>query len=547
MRRLVWIAGLLFSGPMWPATGLAQDVDVRIYSDAPGGGALVAADFDFSAPNPISESFCVGGTCLFATTDPGFRTPPMDRPGESLFALDAGTVVLLEIVAIHESASVKVGANVIDAPGESASLGTATGVHLHPEFQVVLPEGTTGQFPVSFQVTGTGYGESPVYDLVLSNEPAPSPNPSPRPTPSPSPIPSPSPGPSRTPTPSSTPASTPTPMPTGAPAIDAYLLYKAKPSKLDTDPTNHQFPKRYNVNLDDVMLPNAPAAEHPDDPENYTVKLASGLANPISLDAGPVEEASRHYLRYAIKESKEGVGAPDAKGRFPKAVRAPRRLVEVENRFGTLFVESGRATALLLPAGASELGIPSPVGDETHYLCYSARSSRLPSDQAPDVKSNGKGRFRSDLQVFASDAFEDCAVEPGGAPSFAGTSVAGSCLVDLKKPRLLCMPAAKSAVEPPRDTTALIEESFPSNPAQSLLCYGAKLARKIRSVEAARLGDVAVGEKVEQSEHVARKAKDGAAVRTQPGNGFPAPAALDTKVVEALCLPTTVLSTSPLE
>ena len=144
MRRLAWIVGVLCSGPLWPATGLAQDVDVRIYSDAGGGGSLVAADFDFSAPNPISESFCVGGTCLFSTTDPGFRTPPTDRPGESLFALDAGTAVFLEIVAIHEAASVKVGANVIDAAGESASLGTATGVHLHPEFQVVLSAGTTG-------------------------------------------------------------------------------------------------------------------------------------------------------------------------------------------------------------------------------------------------------------------------------------------------------------------------------------------------------------------------------------------------------------------
>ena len=523
MRGLVWILWLLLTGPLWPASGLAQDIDVFIYSDLDGGGALVGSGFDFSAPNPIFQNFCIQGTCLFATTDPGFRTPDVDSPGDSLFAVQTGTPVRLEIVAIHDAVSVKVGSTILDAVGESASLGVANGVHLHPEFQVVIPAGETGQFPFSFKLTGAGYGESPAYELVLSNEPTPTP------------------GPTATPTP------IPTPSPTLTAEVDAYLLYKAKPSKLDLDPTNHKFPKDYNLNLDDTMLPNDPADEHPDDPENYTVKHASGLGNPASLDAGPVVASDLHYLRYALKESKEGTGAPDERGRFPKATKAPSRRVEVENRFGTLFVETGGAAALLLPAGASESAVPAGIGDHIHYLCYSARSSKLPSEQAPEVKATNKGRFRKDLQAFARDMFADCALEPGGGASFPGTSVEGACLVDMKKPSLLCMPASKSAVEPPRLTSAVIDTSDASNAEEALLCYGVKLARKVRNAETAVLGELAVDERLEKFTHQARTAKEGTAVRTTPSNGFPAPAAIDTKTLDSLCLPTDILSVSIVE
>ena len=517
MRWLRSFLVCLWSGLLSPGLGLAQDIDAFIYSDQPGGGALVSSGYDFSVPNPIFLSFCAGGVCLYTTSDPGFRTPDVDQPGDSLFTLAGGTDVRFEIVAIDEAASVQVGGVILDAPGESASLGSATAVHIHPLFQAVVPGGETGQYPIAFKFTGAGYGDSPTYELLLSNEPAPSPSPAP----------------------------SPTATPNGA--VDTYLLYKVKPSRLDLEPDNHRFPRDFNVNLDDVLLANEPEDDHPDDPENYTVKSAGGLLNPAMVDGEAVAAADVHYLRYGLKESKEGVGPVDSGGNFPKAVKAPGRLVEVENRLGTLFVETGSVAALLLPAGSSALGVPTPVGDQTHYVCHKAKASKQPSEQAPDGEGKGKGSFRKDLQVFAKDVFDDCADWPEGGVSFPGTSVEGTCLLDLKPPRLFCSPAAKSAVEPPRVTTAVVDESLPSNVSQSLLCYGAKVASKVRSQDAAALSGAALDEKVVQAKHVQRSQKAGTAVQIEPSNGFPSPVAVDTKALELVCLPTDVWSSTNLE
>lgn len=112
---------------------------------------------------------------------------------------------------------------------------------------------------------------------------------------------------------------------------------------------------------------------------------------------------------------------------------------------------------------------------------------------------------------------------------------------------MLCSPVAKSAVEPPRVTTAVLDESFPSNETETLLCYGAKVASKVRSVDAAALAGLVVDEKVAQAKHVARSEKAGTAVQTAPSNGFPSPTVVDTKAVELVCLPTDVLSSTNLE
>lgn len=512
--KLSLVAFALCSAMAEPAR--AQHEDIVIYSTSDGGGSLVGQPAPGVNPVFKNEALCFPSACLFATTDPGIRTP--DTPEGGLFPVAGGTEVSLEVVALDAAVTVNVGSTTLDAPGESASLGSATSLHIHPLYQIVVPESEVGQYAFSFRFTAAGHSPSATYDMVLSNEPEPTPTPSPSPSPTATPV----------------------------SAVEAYLLYKAKPSKLAQDPDNHRFPKDFNVSLDDVLLENDPAAEHPDDPENYTVKSAGGLLNPASVDGEPVAAPDVHYLRYALKESKEGVGPVDSRGKFPKAVKAPARLFEVENRLGTLFVETRKASGLLLPAGSSELGVPGPVGDQTHYVCHKAKASKLPSQQAPD-NGNGKGTFRKDLQVFAKDVFDDCADTPGGAASFPGTSVEGACLLDLKSPRLLCAPVAKSAVEPPRVTTAVLDASFPSNVDQTLLCYAVKLGSKVRSDAAAALSGVPLNQKVPQAKHVQRSQKAGGAVHTAPSNGFPSPVAVDTKALELLCLPTDVLSSTNLD
>ena len=58
--------------------------------------------------------------------------------------------------------------------------------------------------------------------------------------------------------------------------------------------------------------------------------------------------------------------------------------VEVTNQFGSLFVETGKVTALWVPTGLEEEpGIATDPGDATHFICYRAKTSKIPSDQAP--------------------------------------------------------------------------------------------------------------------------------------------------------------------
>lgn len=501
----------------------AQDVDVRIYSTADGGGSLVAADYSFAETTPIfrNPGLCFPNACLYSTTDPGFRTPSDDRPGEGLFALNTRTQVSLEVVAMAAGIdAVVVGGTRLDALGKSASLGTALVLHTHPIYQVIVPDGSLGDFPLQFRLKATGgtaYGPSPVYTLILSNRPSPTPSLSPTPTPTPNPT------------------VAPSPAPSTVALLDHYLVYRAVGSKLTTRPNNHRFPAGWSILLDDTALPNEPADLHPDDPENYTVQLADGLANPARANAQELVRSDLHYLRYKLRGSKQGAGAVSAKGKFPKTSSSPRRLWQVTNALGDLVLESKSVAALLLPAGKSEAGPASDPGDATHFLCYQAKAAALSSRQAPG------GKFRRDLQAFATDQFQDCALLADGATvPFAGTAVEGSCLIDLERPVALCHPAAKRPVIPPRASRADVDESVPASGSPSLVCYRASLSSRIESATAASLGGLSVGSRLRQAKHVKREQAAGTALATFPGNRFPGPVAIDTKRLEQICVPSTV-------
>lgn len=186
----------------------AQHEDLSLYSTADGGGALVATP-NPSFENPVFESLCIGGFCLYSSTDPGVITPSQASGG--LFPLAPGTPVSFELVAADASVSVKIGSVVLGAGGGTAALGTAPSLHVHPTYQVQRQAGPGqfGEFPLSLRFKATGYADSPVYQMTLSNEGA-------APSPTPSPVPTASPTPQATSTPAPT-VATPTPVPTGGP------------------------------------------------------------------------------------------------------------------------------------------------------------------------------------------------------------------------------------------------------------------------------------------------------------------------------------------
>ncbi len=168
-RYLVATVATLLCWYAQPAA--AQHEDLSIYSSQAGGGQLVA-DYDFGEKIAVSDrlGFPVGGDRYYASANPGYGSPSGSIPGESLFAVASGTSISFEIVALDAGVSVKWGSTVIDAPGESATIGTVD-LHVHPEYQLVAPDGVTGDYNLSFRLTTSApaYADSPVYTFVLTN------------------------------------------------------------------------------------------------------------------------------------------------------------------------------------------------------------------------------------------------------------------------------------------------------------------------------------------------------------------------------------------
>lgn len=312
-----------------------------------------------------------------------------------------------------------------------------------------------------------------------------------------------------------------------AAAGDAYVTYRIKAPRSDVGgaplPDGNVLPAGWIVTLNDSTIDDS----EDDDPENYAVTKSTGLVNPAEFNVtGIASMPDLHYVRYAVGLGPEGTG-PEAGGDIPAPTPHAPRLWTVQNALGTWGVASSKASSLLLPSGADLAGGATPPADATHYLCYRVKAQSGPRR----------------TQALVRDFFDDCALDASGSASFAGSSAEGRCLVDLSTPTELCNPAAKDAVEPPRTSSAVIDESTPSTDA-SLLCFKAKLARRVGDGGAGLLTGLAAGASISpsQSKHVAHRTSSGNPVATAPGNLFPSPVALDTVKMETVCLPSEVIA-----
>lgn len=302
-------------------------------------------------------------------------------------------------------------------------------------------------------------------------------------------------------------------------ALGSYLVFKVKPTKAP----GNALPKDANLTIDDSFFPN----EDPDDPENVTLVKAAGLALP--------SEAGGPYAVLQIKGAREGVGDALPNGKFPKAAKHVKRRVSLTNALGDVTVATKKPKTLWVPANTGAGA--EPPADAAHFVCYDVKPTLDVTDQTPD-NGKGKGKFRKDAQSTSGDDFTraDCALDRDGSPSFPGATASGLCLYDLKKPKMLCHPAATAGVTPPRGTTLSILPSVPDT-TEALLCYLAKIAPKVRGLEGSDTTGLSVDAKLRQSKHVKR-----AGVQTTPGNGFPSPVEVDTKKPDLLCLPSAVVS-----
>lgn len=308
--------------------------------------------------------------------------------------------------------------------------------------------------------------------------------------------------------------------------IDFYSAYKVKALRGIDD---NELPSDWVITVDDAHVDDGDA----DDPENFEVGKARSLLNASVWNGGAATlTPALRYVRYSMKAGSQSVGAAVA-GVFPRPPRHVPRIWHLSNALGSIRVQSKKVSAMLLPANVAEGATPAPPSDATHYVCYKVKPTRDVTAQTPG------GRLARDLQGYTRDSFDDCATTEAGSAAFAGTPVEASCLFDLRSAVELCNPMNKSAVQPPRQTTATITGSSATT-AQSLLCYKSRIARTFTSDEAATLAARSVGDAVDPQRDHARLTLQVAA-----GNAFPAPIAVESAKSEMTCLPTDVLSVAP--
>lgn len=315
-----------------------------------------------------------------------------------------------------------------------------------------------------------------------------------------------------------------------AAAGDAYVSYRIKVPRQDAAGMpiagGNALPSDWIVTLNDQVLDDGDN----DDPENYEIGKAAAVVNPVEFNVtGAASNPDLHYVRYAVALGPEST-APEVGGSIPAPTRHAPRLWTVQNSLGIWGVVSSKASSLLLPSGAALGGAATAPGNATHYLCYRVKQ-----------QSGPRG-----AQVLARDFFDDCALDSGGAASFSGSSAEGRCLLDLAAAAELCNPVAKTAVEAPRTTSAVVAESAPDSDA-SLLCFKARLARKVGDGGAGLLTGLAAGSSIRpaQSKHAAHRTSDANPLVTAPGNLFPAPTLLDTVKLATVCVPSQVVSAVP--
>lgn len=376
--------------------------------------------------------------------------------------------------------------------------------------------------------------------------------------------------PTRTPTPSATatftetatPSATATTTNTGTPTatatatatatppfpLQAFVAYKAKPADrgLDGRALATRLDAPWVIGLDDVCLHDAA----PDDPENFEVRKVEGVFVPAALgDASAPDPSAAGFVRFQARQGAESVAAA-LDGIVPRPARHQPRVWQLGNALGTIHVVSTKHSALLVRSGQSVAPAAPPAAPEsvTHFLCYKVRPTADVTDQTPEsAPGSGVGRFSPVLEAVAADTFDDCAVDSRGSKPFVASAAAGRCVFDLRKVEEICVPVNTLAAEPPRTTAALDFEPGPAATDTALLCYEARLTKRIDDAGVAALLGAEVGTLVDpaQAPHRRRRVRDGNPVQTAPASGVPLPVLVNTVKVEQLCLPTTVFSVSP--
>ena len=149
--------------------------EVEFGSSEEGGGALALHEIEDSFDIPFSQCLggsgdeCTGGTLVYVGVSPGLEPVVEDDPEESIFVLDDGTPITLEVVAIDEGLSLRLEGEVVDAVGESIGLGETPDLHADIEWVLAIPPGAENQHPYALTLrlttTAATYSASEEFSL----------------------------------------------------------------------------------------------------------------------------------------------------------------------------------------------------------------------------------------------------------------------------------------------------------------------------------------------------------------------------------------------
>lgn len=154
--------------------------EIEFGSSEQGGGALALHDIEDSFDIPFSQCLggsgdeCTGGTLVYVGVSPGLEPVVEDDPEESIFVLDGGTPITLEVVVIDEGLSLRLEGEVVDAVGESVELGETPDLHADIEWVLAIPPGEENQHPyaLTLRLTTTAATYSASEEFTLSFVPS---------------------------------------------------------------------------------------------------------------------------------------------------------------------------------------------------------------------------------------------------------------------------------------------------------------------------------------------------------------------------------------
>jgi hypothetical protein len=178
---------VLFVACARPGVACVGSGCMEIWSTADGGGALTI-QYDFTQASQTGSPFCFGSSCISSTPDPGFMAPIDAVPESGYYRLVDGTTVSVVVVDADPGLSMNINGQKLYQPGDTAVLGTMPTIHVHPSWQVVVPEGQFGDFHLSYQLTTDSptYTESVPWTVTITNiQPTPDGSPTPSATPDP--------------------------------------------------------------------------------------------------------------------------------------------------------------------------------------------------------------------------------------------------------------------------------------------------------------------------------------------------------------------------